>query len=381
MTLISAANNLSIDLSAGGWRLCFAGNQDVPLAEATAEGFIYNSVFARARCLPTEGMPTTMIEQVVLGWQKSDESWHLGLLLRPPIAEPRGSRWCELARWPDPDQTLFVEQAQEAGERVALLLDVPYQFIRPEPLAPPPPPRPLPALPLALGGWQLTDTGTYVGQTLRAGQLALARSPQWRRAVGRRWLSRLFWSAVYFAVSVLTLTSDINLPNAGTLIPNPHLLPYLGLLVSVGLLLYGAYERWRANVDVSLIVCDAHSAKGFNQAGILWEVSTSDAQSLYVSEVFKNARKRIVEYGELNAHLGGGIFHRLMRQETMMAHHVSQPPTDWQPPAGEHVVPLTRANYATDLQAAALYLGEKMGLPVWLDCRRSGLFDQFLRMR
>jgi len=353
----------------------------MPLAEATAEGFIYNGVFARARCLPAEGMPTKMIEQVVLGWQKSDESWHLGLLLHPQIAEPRGSRWCELARWPDPDQTLFVEQAQEAGERAALLLDVPYQFIRPEPLAPAEPPRPLPALPLALGVWQLINTGTHVGQTLAPDQLALVRSPQWHRAVRRRWLSRLFWSVVYFAVSVLTLTSDISLPNAGTLIPNPHLLPYLGLIVSAGLLLYGAYERWRAAVDVSLIVFDARSAKGFNKAGILWEVCTSDAQSLYVSEVFKNARRRVVEYGELNVHLGGGIFHRLMQQDAVMANHVSQPPPGWQPGAADQVLPLTRADYATDLQAAALYLGEKMGLHVWLDCRRSGLFDQFLRAR
>ncbi len=381
MTVISAANNLSIDLSAGGWRLYLDGSREVVLAEATTSGFKYDPVFAKARLLPLEGITTKAIEQVVLGWQKSDECWHLGLLLAPSLADPRGSRWCELARWPDPDQTLFVDQAQEVGERAALLLDVPFYFIQPEPITPPAPLRPLPDLPLTVGAWQLVSAGSYAGQTLQAGQLALVRTPQWQRAVQRRWLSRVFWAIVYLAVSVLTLTSDINLPNAGTLIPNPHVLPYLGLLISAGLLIYGFSERWRALKSVSLVTFDGRGAKGFNRAGVLWEVPTADARSLYVSEVFKNARRRVVEHGELNIHLGGGVFRRVMQQEAVLSNHSVQPPNDWQPPRTDQVVPLTCDHYATDLQAVALHIGERLGVPVWSDVRTSGWFDQFLRMR
>lgn len=381
MTVISAANNLSIDLSAGGWRLYLDGSREVVLAEAAADGFKYNRVFASARLLPADGMSGADIEQVVLGWQRSDESWHLGLLLGATLSEQRGSRWCELARWPDPDQTLFADQAQEAGERAALLLDVPFQFIRPEPLRAPEPPRPLPPLPLTLGAWQLVAEGTYAGQTLREGQIALVRTPQWQRAVRRRFLSRVFWAAVYLVISVLTLVSDINLPNAGTLIPNPHILPYLGLIISAGLLLYGLSERWRALRGVCLVTFDERGAKGFNRAGVLWEVPAPDARSLYVSEVYKNARRRVVEHGELNIHLGGGVFHRVMQQEAVLSSHTSEPPADWQPPSAEQVVPLTRATYATDLQAAALYVSEALNVPTWADQRTSGLFDQFLRMR
>lgn len=381
MTVISAANQLLIDLSAGGWRLRLESNPDVPLVEATRDGLRYHRAFAKARALPDEGITTALIEQVVLGWQKSDECWYLGLLLTPRLAEARGSRWCELARWPDPDQTLFVEQAQEAGERVALLLDVPFQFIRPEPPAPPEPPRALPSLPLSLGAWELIAEGKVAGQPLNEGQLALVRSAGWRRAIQRRLISRVFWAAVYAAVSILTLTSAISLPNAGTLIPDPHILPYLGLAISVGLVLYGGYERWRAGTAVNAIVIDAQGVRGYNPAGLLWEVPAQDAQSLYVSEVYKNARKRLIEYGELNVHLGGGAFQRVAQFDGLLGKHVTTPPDEWQPPTSGHVMPLTRRQYATDLQAAAVYIAERLSLPAWLDVRTSSLFDQLFRAR
>lgn len=381
MTLISAANQLLIDLSAGGWRLTLASRPDAPLVEINTRGMIYQPAFAQVRLLPPQALPAELIEQVVLGWQKSDECWYLGLLLRPPIAELRGSRWCELARWPDPDQTIFMEQAQEAGERAALLLDVPFQFIQPAPPAPPVPPRPLPELPLALGAWELVAQGTFMGQALGTEQIALVRPPTWRGAVQRRLLMRLFWSGVYAAVSILTLTSSISLPNAGTLIPDPHILPYLGLAISVALLGYGFYERWRASAAVSVIVVDAEGLRGYNKDGLLWQVPAQDAQSVYVSEVYKNARKRSVEYGELNVHLGGGVFQRVIQQEGLVMKHTAQPPAQWQPPSAAQVVPLTRATYATDLQAVGLYLAERLSVPAWLDARSSNWFDQLLRLR
>jgi len=226
MTTISAASNLTIDLSAGGWKLRYAAPDGDVLAEPTVEGLRYSEAFGQARRLPAERLlPVSEIEQVVLGWQKSDECWHLGLLLKPDLAQARGSRWCELARWPDPDQTIFEDQAHEAGERAGILLDVPFHFIQPEPLTPPAPPRDLPPLPLSLGTWELVNSGTHSGLTLREGQLAFIRTAPYDRAMRRRIYSKFFWAVVYALASLLTLVSRIDLPNVGTLFPTPTSCP------------------------------------------------------------------------------------------------------------------------------------------------------------
>ena len=122
----------------------------------------YSEAFAWSRHLPASGaLANGHIERIMLGWSESDQAWHLGLLLTPQLAALRDSRWCELASWPDPDQSDFLELAERAGQSLAALTERPFQLIAPqapapqtrEPLfeeAPPPPERPLPHLPLGL---------------------------------------------------------------------------------------------------------------------------------------------------------------------------------------------------------------------------------------
>src|SRR5688500_11827954 len=100
MNPISAADNHSIHSSLARWRLL---HNEKPLAEASPRGFRYGGRFGSSRRLSETGvLEASDILQVVLGWQQTDEYWHLGLILAPRIADERGSRWCELVAWPDP---------------------------------------------------------------------------------------------------------------------------------------------------------------------------------------------------------------------------------------------------------------------------------------
>ena len=107
MNQISAADNHIIHTSHARWRVI---HNDRPLAEATPQGLRYGSRFAATRRLATNGvLDREYIAQVVLGWQHTDEAWHLGLILAPALANERGSRWVELVYWPDPDIAIKVD--------------------------------------------------------------------------------------------------------------------------------------------------------------------------------------------------------------------------------------------------------------------------------
>src|SRR5512145_1151081 len=176
MDRISAAGNLTIEVSPERWRLIANGNgQEQVLVEALpGEPLQYRPAFAQKRRLPDTGkLPGEQIQRVVLGWSQQDEAWHLGLLLGPELAELRGSRWCEMARWPDPETGVFVEIANQAGRSLASALGRPYNFITPEPKTETAaaPSVPLPVLPLELDQWTLE----------KADHLQLRRSSRWVR--------------------------------------------------------------------------------------------------------------------------------------------------------------------------------------------------------
>ena len=98
---------------------------------------------------------------MVLGWSWDAEAWHLGVLLTDTIATLRGSRWCEIARWPDPDNDLYREIALQAGQTLSQALDRPFNLIpvrKPTQVAKPEP-VPLPQLPLDLQDWRQNVRG------------------------------------------------------------------------------------------------------------------------------------------------------------------------------------------------------------------------------
>ena len=118
----------------------------------------YTTAFARTRRFPKAGvLPNQYIQRVLLGWSEDDESYHLGVVVTPRLADARGSRWCALARWPDPEKDVFKNEAQQAGKALAEVLNRPFS-IAPIPKHDPDPtpiPKPLPALPLRLQSWEM----------------------------------------------------------------------------------------------------------------------------------------------------------------------------------------------------------------------------------
>ncbi len=365
MKHISAADNHTIHVSGRRWRLLTA---DKPTAEATPNGLRYGGQFARTRRLPPTGtLAPEQIRQVVVGWQQADEAWHLGLILAPELAAERGSRWCELVYWPDPEMDVFDELADRTGQHLAQVLNVPYHGVPPQPTERAHPPRTLPNPPLYFGLWSMDVAASGKDR------LVLERSSRWRWQM----LTRSAWygslAIVYLVLSLATLTSEIALPNAGTLLPDPQFLPYLGLVsfvFFVGLMLYQLILVNR-RPDRVIIDGDERTISGWNGQKQRWEITAADVQSIYVSEVVRGKDDPgSTEYGEINLHLGNGKFHFVLRQDEPQDDTRFEIPESLTKPDDDDLIELTRENAHSDMQATGLYIADVLGnMPVWYDVR------------
>lgn len=367
MTRISAAENTIIEFEPNHWRLLsMNGDQSQRiLVDATSgRSLRYDELFGSTRHLPKSGfLPTEHIQQVVIGWSNEDESWHLGLLLGPELAAARGSRWCELAYWPDPDTDVFADHATEAGENLARTLNLPFYSV-PVQIAPPPPPPPLPSLPTQVGMWTIHQNDL--------GIIQLTRHVSWARNTYWRILWYVFWMFVYIILSIATLTSDLALPNAGTLLPNPQILPYLGLATAgllFGLIIY-QFIRLRTYPDTILVDAVRHDISAWVGDRERWRINSAQVQSLYASEVMKRREKRPITYhGELNLLLVNGSFHFILEQGDQVDNVNARQP-HWQRPTKEEVLPLSAETANTDLQVTALHIAKALGdIPCWYDYR------------
>lgn len=365
MTRIAALDNLTIEIQPDYWRLSLNGDgQDRVLVEAApGRSLRYINGFAERRKLPLGSLSPDLIRQVVLGWSESDQSWHLGLVFVPDFAAQRGSRWCEIARWYDPDLTRYQDSAEQAGQALAEALVRPYRFFPPV-VAVTPVVRELPALPLQFGLWRLTRETDH---------LVFALSNRW--LIGKVWRVVWYgvWAAIYLVLSVATLTVKLALPNSGAMLPNPHILPYLGLVVA--LILAGIVVRniWDMLVHPIRIVVDAAARTITAQSALrsLWTKDAADFRSVYVSQVVSvspRQRKRTVHHGELNLHIDDRHFFNVLvqdREEERIDQGMSK-----EKAAHDDVTILTVDGVDTDLQAAALYVADALGqLPCYYDQR------------
>jgi hypothetical protein len=368
MDRISAAENLIIKMRPDHWRLLVGGETpgaETMLVEAiNGQPLRYASEFATSRRMPRNGeLPVEYISQVVLGWSQDDESWHLGLLLASDLATARKSRWCALAYWPDPDGNVFIDLAQQAGTSLANALGRPFHLVpvrrRAEPAPPPEPP--LPKLPLTIGTWTLQRRGSA--------SLQLIRSPRW--SVSR--LTRATWytslSVVYVVLSTATLNTDLALPNAGTMLPSPELLPYLGLAVAIMLIIMTLYIVYELIARPDRIVIDGERGRIVALRGSRkrWALPREQLQALYVTQVVnRRGKKRKVYHGEINFLQASKRFLRLIeqpeREEPRRPEHEEI--------AEEAVTSLTPFDIQDDLQAAGLHIARTLGdLPAWYDQR------------
>ncbi len=353
MDRISAAGNLTIEVDANQWRLVVNGSDRVQvlLEAAAGQPLRYQEIFATKRRLPPIGvMETTNIQRVVLGWSRDDECWHLGLLLEAPVAQPRGSRWCEIARWPDPDTNVFDDLAAQAGRSLARTLGRPFNLIEPEPqattpVAPPPPLRPLP---LSFDLWTLDKDEN----------LQITRAARWARS---HWL-RILWYAllvvIYVVLSITTLTGTIALPR-------PEFLPYLGIVTAVllfGIMVYTWIQLMSRPDRFTFTYSGVQAMRGSRE---LWMLERSEIEAVYVSEVVnRKGKKRVILHGELNLLLKDSSFKQLVEQPHPVEDNGDTPLSTF-----ESVSPLTLYDARSDMQMAGLHLAQTLNLECRYDLR------------
>lgn len=363
MERISAAENITIEMSDARWRLIANGMADPQVVFEVESGRPVNYIneFASTRRLPRTGsLPTEYIQRVVLGWSNNDEAWHLGLLLDSELAAARGSRWCEIAHWPDPSTTVFSDIATRAGETLAQVTTRPFHLVPPrvEEQKPAEPPR-LPQLPLVVDEqWRL--------EKVQSAQVQLVRTARETRATFRRTVWYAFWSVIYFALVYLTFTS-------GIAPANPVFLPYLGLFSGFVLVYLTLRNIYRLLTETNRIVVDAQARQIRGQHGqrVRWMRSADEIQAVYVSQVLSRSRRKRVQtatYGELNLYLADGQFQFLLNSEHLTPLQADADTADDSAPL-ERVEPLTPSALTTGLQAAALYIGQALKLPVQYDQR------------
>ncbi|RMG70259.1 MAG: hypothetical protein D6711_17780 [Chloroflexi bacterium] len=358
MERISAAENLLIETSPSIWRLlAYDENGEAKeTVKAVANApLIYNASFANTRHLPANGaLPTKYICQVVLGWSHQDEAWHLGLLLSQNIADVRGSRWCELVNWPEPDSNVFEGLAYQAGEALANVLQIPFNFIppRPESIRRPsqqPQSMTLPDLPINVGTWELTSSDN---------KLELIRTRAWRWSKYRQIAWYVILMVIYAVLSIATIQADLALPNAGTMLPSPEYLPYLGLGIVGILFLMTLYQLYELLFQPNRIEVQPGSIRAFHNHTPRWHKTSDELQAVYVTHVIEHKRRRfIIKHGEINLLSRQGKFKRLLEQAEREDELAPNPDTAVQ----EFVAELNTASPLTPLQGIALHLAHTLG--------------------
>lgn len=377
MERITAADNLIIELDTERWRLLadgLSGGSERLLFEAESGGPArYVSAFAARRKLPSSGtLNPDRIERIVLGWSEKDAAWHLGLVLDQPLADERGSRWCGLATWQDPDGGIFREVAGHAGQSLAHKLARPFALVPPKPdvmqnvqgmTAPVDTsevrhPIPQPELPLKFDHWSL--------QSVSGHGVALILSPSWARSrfVRAGWYISLM--GVFIVLTLTTLTS-------GIAFPRPEFLVYLGFASILIMALAALITLIGAALQPKRIVFDGAAGVVVWMRGrsVIRQIPAGMIREIYVSQVVSRVGKwadrevRRVRHGELNLLLNDNAFVQLLVQaRTEETIPVTDDPLD-----EETVSPLTVFNARTRLQSAALAIAEIMHVSATYDKR------------
>ncbi len=375
MTRIAVTSNSLVDYSPDRWRLIKIDDQRAPklvLEAKRGAPLRFDAYFAASRDLPESGeILHADLGQVVLGWSKESGSWQLGMTLSPEISLARSSRWFEILRFTDPDRAIHEERASRLGQALAQALDIPFASTEDGVEAEPEPePIPLVDLPLHLGMWRLQPADDITSD----GELRLQREQRWLQGRLRQIAWYGLWTVIYLWVSIATLTNELGLPLAGTLIPNPAWLPYLGLVVAALLALAIARQIMiiQREPDALLINPWERTVGAWRGDKQLWKVKAGSVQSVYASEIVKKrGRRPTIMHGEINLHLLDGSFRSLMIDREKIVDALlpgCDPAAEKKRPEG--VLALEPAEATTALQAAAIHIALSLGeLPVWYDRR------------
>ncbi len=378
MPRIAILPNTLVDYSAEAWRLIQLDNRAEPKLLLEAKNGLplrFSGAFAVSRDLPETGeILVNDLGQVLLGWSRQSTSWQLGITLSEAISLARNSRWFEILRFTDDDPDVHEAEARQLGEALAATLGIPFiakDEIQEQAAAPQP--APLAELPLDLGLW-------WLERPEADGELQLRRKARWQSARRRQMAWYALWMVIYIWVALATLESELGLPNAGTLIPNPDWLPYLALVVAALLLLQILRQLWVGLRTPNTIVFNAYnkSIRGLRGSSQLWQLSAGGVQSVYVSEVVKPAgRGRLpftgsahsaCQHGEINLQLLDGSYVTVLLDQAKRRYSLL--PGAVEQDGEEGVSALEASQASTALQMAALHISRTLGdLPVRYDRR------------
>lgn len=378
MTEITVSDNFVVDYGAKHWHLIRINDhkeRNARVAVKAGGGFRYDNFFANTRDLPDEGeISAVEIDEVVLRWSYEADAWRLAITLSPDLSATRSGRYCEVLRFIDPDQSVYEQDAKRVGEALAAVLDKPFVNVSPS-AAPLPKPIPLIDLPLEVGIWHLQAGTAATAAGGGPGEVRFVRSKSWLRAKMRQIVWYALLALIYAWVSAASINSELALPNAGTLIPDPQILPYLGLGVAVLLLLFIAQQLWHIlrEPDTILISSYEQGIIALRSDRVCWREDARKVQSVYASElVKKRGRQPIVHHSEINLHLvGGGGFRRIIVEDAKLT-DVLLPGMDPQAAMSQAVgvTALEPHQVSTALQASAIHISACLdGLPVWYDRR------------
>ena len=374
MSRIALSDNTLVDITENRWRLIEldAASQPSLLLEARIGGdFRYAETFAQAHGLPAAGeLPARDIRQATLAWSDAESAWILRLAWSPELSFSQESRVFELLRLADAEPFSRGDDARQIGAALAALLETDFAD---HTLTEPPPPQPAPLLdlPLNLGLWRLTaHVGDY--EKRDAMSLRLIRDESWRRAKQRQiaWYGLL--TAVYAWVSLATLSNELGLPNAGTLIPNPGWLPYLGLVVAALLMLLIGRAILLLRREPDSLVISRDSISAYRGEQLRWSLDSAKAHSVYATELVKKRdRQPTIYHAELNLQLTDGKFRRLLadpvKRKSPLLPGIDAAKEKERP---KGVALLEAEAVSTELQAAALHIARCLGeLPAWHDRR------------
>ena len=363
---LAAAERSIIEITETTWRLLRLNDLGEEIAHVVIqknEPMRYSSEFASTRRLPSSrALPLYLIAQVVLGWSHEDEAWRLGLVVVPDLAAARKSRWCEIANWPDPDHEVFNKIAQEAGETLADVLGLPFKLIPPRPQSQTTPTY-IPELPIHIQWWDAIAENES--------SLELIRPARWIRARIVRMLWYFFWMAVYILLSATTLNTNLALPNAGTMLPSPELLPYLGLGMAVVMAILIIALGYELLLTPNRIVFDGQSRKvtAYRKSVVKWEKDGRDFKAIYVSHILRKRRnKDFIQLSEINFHLGEKQFDRLL--EETPKHNQEYLSNENLKEGVYPLIPATADTPVSAMQGVALNIARVLGnLPVMYDQR------------
>ncbi len=229
------------------------------------------------------------------------------------------------------------------------------------------PEKPLRALPIKSGLWAL--------EIAKDGKIQLVRSGRWAMSRFTRILWYTFWTIVYVLISVATLTTKLALPNSGTLLPDPKILPILGLATAFVLFLLVLKNVYELLTEIGRITIDpaGHAVTALAGTSESWHLEVHEIEAVYVSQVVsRRGDRETLHHGEINLYLAEGTFRPLIIQtDSDEKIQIKAAEARDKSRLKDGLLPLTSDEARSSLQQISLHIARALGVPAWYDRRSS----------